>query len=82
MQGLARRMIDDTIGPVAPRRCTYRLQLRPGFGFREAAALLGTEVQLPDGRWCDRLTGKPQAGGARRVAELLADLPVALLTRE
>ncbi|MDE3192073.1 MAG: malto-oligosyltrehalose synthase [Chloroflexota bacterium] len=41
-----------------------------------------TTVALPDGRWCDRLTGAPRAGGVRRVAELLDAFPVALLTRE
>jgi (1->4)-alpha-D-glucan 1-alpha-D-glucosylmutase len=41
-----------------------------------------TRVVLPEGRWCDRLTGRPQAGGPARVAELLGGFPVALLTRE
>ena len=41
-----------------------------------------TTVALPDGAWCDRLTGTPLAGGTRRLADVLARFPVALLERE
>lgn len=36
-------------------------------------------VVLPEGRWRDALTGRGIDGGAVRLADLLADLPVALL---
>lgn len=39
-------------------------------------------VVLPAGDWQDVLTDKPVGGGAARIAELLADLPVALLARQ
>jgi (1->4)-alpha-D-glucan 1-alpha-D-glucosylmutase len=42
----------------------------------------GTTVDLPAGRWCDRLTGASQSGGRRPLAELLDRFPVALLARE
>ena len=41
-----------------------------------------TEIVLPDGVWCDELTGGAQPAGRRRVAELLGRFPVALLARE
>ncbi len=41
-----------------------------------------TTVALPDGRWCDRLTGATRGGGAQRVDEVLGAFPVALLARE
>jgi (1->4)-alpha-D-glucan 1-alpha-D-glucosylmutase len=40
-----------------------------------------TTVDLPAGRWCDRLTGIAQDGGRRPIADLLARFPVALLAR-
>ena len=39
-----------------------------------------TTVDLPGARWTDVLTGREHAGGAVRVADVLADLPVAVLT--
>lgn len=41
-----------------------------------------TEVSLPQGTWCDELTGTAQKGGPRRVAEILDSFPVAMLVRE
>jgi (1->4)-alpha-D-glucan 1-alpha-D-glucosylmutase len=38
-------------------------------------------VSLPTGRWTNQLTGRTVEGGSVRLAELLAELPVALLTR-
>ncbi|WBQ04771.1 malto-oligosyltrehalose synthase [Kribbella sp. CA-293567] len=38
-------------------------------------------VVLPEGDWQDVLTGRSVGSGATRIAELLADLPVALLAR-
>lgn len=40
-----------------------------------------TVVMLPAGTWRDELTGREVAGGAARLAEVLADYPVALLVR-
>ena len=40
-----------------------------------------TALDLPQGRWADALTGRPAAGTVR-LADLLDDLPVALLVRE
>ena len=37
-------------------------------------------VALPEGRWRDVLTGREVEGGSVRLADLLATLPVALLT--
>jgi (1->4)-alpha-D-glucan 1-alpha-D-glucosylmutase len=39
-----------------------------------------TELEVPAGRWRNRLTGAEIAGGRVRVEELLKDFPVALLT--
>lgn len=39
-------------------------------------------VVLPDGAWTDTLTGREVPGGAVRLADLLEDLPVALLTAQ
>jgi (1->4)-alpha-D-glucan 1-alpha-D-glucosylmutase len=41
-----------------------------------------TTVELPGGRWWNRLTGSEVAGGRVFVRDLLATFPVALLTRE
>jgi (1->4)-alpha-D-glucan 1-alpha-D-glucosylmutase len=38
-------------------------------------------VSLPDGPWCDALTGRTVDGGPLRLTDLLAPLPVALLVR-
>lgn len=41
-----------------------------------------TTVTLPEGRWTNALTGEEQDGGERRLSELLARFPVALLFRK
>jgi len=41
-----------------------------------------TTVEVPEGRWRNRLTGVEFEGGRVLVAELLKEFPVALLTRE
>jgi (1->4)-alpha-D-glucan 1-alpha-D-glucosylmutase len=38
-------------------------------------------IQVPDGQWSNRLTGMDVAGGRVRLGDLLAEFPVALLTR-
>ncbi len=42
----------------------------------------GTRIELPAGRWSDRLTGHCHDGGPVELASLLAAFPVALLVRE
>jgi maltooligosyltrehalose synthase len=37
-------------------------------------------LALPDGRYTNELTSKSVAGGSQRLADLLAEFPVALLT--
>jgi (1->4)-alpha-D-glucan 1-alpha-D-glucosylmutase len=41
-----------------------------------------TAVEVPEGRWRNRLTGAEVEGGRVLVGELLKTFPVALLTRE
>lgn len=40
-----------------------------------------TAIAVPEGRWVNRMTGINVAGGKVRLAELLAEFPVALLVR-
>ena len=49
---------------------------------REAGGWRGTTVELPEGRWRNRLTGEAWSGGPVPLAQLLARFPVALLARE
>jgi (1->4)-alpha-D-glucan 1-alpha-D-glucosylmutase len=65
----------DEVVAVAPVRVR---QLGDRFG---AWSFGDTSVSLPTGTWRDVLTGAEQAGGSRRVDELLATWPVALLER-
>lgn len=55
------------------------LTLGPGFGSWDWA---GTLLDLPAGRWRDRLSGRRLTGGPTPPARLLSRFPVALLTRE
>jgi len=41
-----------------------------------------TAVEVPEGRWRNRLTGAEYGAGRVLVGELLKEFPVALLTRE
>jgi len=52
-------------------RAPHRLAPRGGWG--------DATVTLPEGEWRDELTGRVLTGGTVAVAEVLADLPVALL---
>ena len=79
--GARRRLRSDTGGP---RAVTLVTRLA-----RELADLGGWgehTVALPEGTWTDALTGRSVRGGEpgtpTRIADLLADLPVALLVRE
>ncbi len=51
-------------------------RLAGGGGWGEAT------VVLPAGSWTDRLTGRRVTGGSQPVADLLTDLPVAMLTSD
>jgi (1->4)-alpha-D-glucan 1-alpha-D-glucosylmutase len=50
-------------------------------GLARAGGWADTAVELPEGRWVDRMTGRPSAGGVAALADLFADFPVALLER-
>jgi (1->4)-alpha-D-glucan 1-alpha-D-glucosylmutase len=41
-----------------------------------------TQITVPDGHWCNRLTGERVDAGASRIAALLGNFPAALLQRE
>jgi len=58
------------------------LATRLAFGLAAAGGWKGTAVLLPAGPWREQLTGRVVDGGETRVAELLADYPVALLAAE
>ncbi|GAA2140165.1 malto-oligosyltrehalose synthase [Nocardioides koreensis] len=49
-------------------------------GLAERGGWGDTALDLPEGRWADALTGRAAAGSVR-LADLLADLPVALLVK-
>ncbi|MET8700253.1 malto-oligosyltrehalose synthase [Kitasatospora sp. NPDC004723] len=52
------------------------------YGLARDGGWRGTELHLPTGgEWTDALTGRPVPSGPVLVKDLLADLPVALLTR-
>jgi (1->4)-alpha-D-glucan 1-alpha-D-glucosylmutase len=52
-------------------RAPHRLAAGGGWG--------DATVALPEGEWRDELTGRVLTGGTVAVADVLADLPVALL---
>lgn len=54
----------------------FSLRLAEAGGWRE------TELRLPDGEWADLLTPGRRFSGHARVAELFAELPVAVLVSE
>jgi (1->4)-alpha-D-glucan 1-alpha-D-glucosylmutase len=65
----------DTVIAVAPRLFAGLMKegdLVPAWG--------DSRLTLPDGRYTNELTSKSVAGGPQRLADLLAELPVALLT--
>ncbi|NHC13921.1 malto-oligosyltrehalose synthase [Motilibacter deserti] len=55
---------------------------RLGAGLERAGGWAEETVELPAGRWVDRLTGASFAGGSVRLGGLLSTLPVVLLARE
>ena len=78
MRGSVEHARGDEAAVVVPRLVIGLYGDRPG----RADAWADTEVRLPEGRWCEELTGRPERGGARRLAEILAGFPVALLVRD
>ena len=60
-------------GVVVATRLQVALERNGGWGAHTVA--------LPEGRWRDELSGAEVEGGTTALAELLADLPVALLVR-
>jgi (1->4)-alpha-D-glucan 1-alpha-D-glucosylmutase len=77
--------------PVAGARAQHAVAFLRGGGAavvvtRLAHGLAGdwadTAVDLPAGRWVDRIGGRPREGGPAPLGELLADFPVALLARD
>ena len=66
---------------IAYRRGERVLAVVPRWS-HEAKAWGETAVEVPEGRWRDRLTGVEFEGGRVLVDELLKMFPVALLTRE
>jgi (1->4)-alpha-D-glucan 1-alpha-D-glucosylmutase len=66
---------------IAYRRGAEVLTVAPRWS-HEAEAWGETAIDVPEGRWTNRLTGAEVAGGRVLVGDLLKDFPVALLTRE
>ncbi len=66
---------------IAYRRGERVLAVVPRWS-HEAKAWGETAVEVPEGRWRDRLTGVEYGGGRVPLDELLKAFPVALLTRE
>jgi (1->4)-alpha-D-glucan 1-alpha-D-glucosylmutase len=65
----------DTVIAIAPRLFAGLMkegELVPGWS--------DSRLALPDGRYTNELTSKSVAGGSQRLADLLAEFPVALLT--
>jgi (1->4)-alpha-D-glucan 1-alpha-D-glucosylmutase len=66
---------------IAYRRGERLVTVVPRWSY--AAEVWGeTVVEVPEGRWRNRLTGAEVAGGRVRVSALLVEFPVALLVRE
>lgn len=57
------------------------ISLAPRYPLRLGGQWEDTWLDLPEGRWLNHFTGQQVEGGARPVAELLAQFPVALLLR-
>lgn len=73
-------------GPGAERVIAYRrgagvMTVAPRWS-HAAEAWGQTTVEVPEGRWRDRMTGVEIKGGRVRVQDLLSEFPVALLARE
>ena len=69
----ARGAVGDPAAIAVTTRLPVSLERNGGWGDHS--------LTLPDGQWRDAFTGRSFAGGATRLADVLADLPVALLLR-
>ena len=58
------------------------IAVAPRLPIKLAGDWCGTTLEVPEGRWHNRLTGDSMDGGILRIAELLRRFPVALLTRQ
>jgi (1->4)-alpha-D-glucan 1-alpha-D-glucosylmutase len=67
---------------VAFARAGKVVAVAPRHSFKLNGQWADTKVELPAGRWKNRLTGESIDGGAQPLAALLAKFPVALLVRE
>ena len=67
---------------VAYLRADDVICIAPRLPHRLAGNWSGTTLQLPEGRWTDRLTGQLFHGGVARLAALLDHFPVALLVKD
>jgi (1->4)-alpha-D-glucan 1-alpha-D-glucosylmutase len=75
----------DVEGPQSERVIAYLrgddvLTVAPRWS-HGAEAWGDTAIQVPDGRWSNRLTGIEVAGGRARLGDLFAEFPVTLLAR-
>jgi (1->4)-alpha-D-glucan 1-alpha-D-glucosylmutase len=66
---------------IAYRRGEHVLTVAPRWS-HSAPGWGETAIDVPQGRWTNRLSGAEVGGGRVLVSELLKDFPVALLTRE
>jgi (1->4)-alpha-D-glucan 1-alpha-D-glucosylmutase len=66
----------EEVATVAPRLVTLMGNKQPGGEWGQ------TVVELPPGRWTNRLTGAQVAGGRVAMEEALRDFPVALMVKE
>jgi (1->4)-alpha-D-glucan 1-alpha-D-glucosylmutase len=66
----------EDVATIVPRLVTLMGSKRLGGEWRQ------TVVELPRGRWTNRLTGAQVAGGKVAMDEALRDFPVALLVKE
>jgi (1->4)-alpha-D-glucan 1-alpha-D-glucosylmutase len=66
----------EDVATVVPRLVTSMGNKRAGRDWRQ------TVVELPPGRWTNRLTGAQMEGGKLAIEEALREFPVALLVRE
>ncbi len=73
--------IGGPMSPLSRESGSWVVALAPRLVTRLAGGWGDTTVDLPEGTWTDVLGGGEVAGGRRRVADLLAYFPVALLRR-
>lgn len=67
---------------VAFARGTHVITVAPRWAMTLDGDWSDTKITIPNGRWTNRLSGKVIEGGTQALADLLAEFPVALLTKE